>query len=50
MPGMSVLHAFYTAADAVSKKKFHKKIAVDIVFQRKKTELKLSKRLESYEQ
>jgi hypothetical protein len=42
MPGMSVLHAFYTAADAVSQKKIHRKIAVDIVFQKAKTKLKLS--------
>jgi hypothetical protein len=44
MPGISVLHVFYTAADTVSKKDVYRKIAVDILFQRKKTELKLSKR------
>jgi hypothetical protein len=27
---------FYTATEAVSKKNFHRKIALDIVFQRKK--------------
>jgi hypothetical protein len=45
MPGMSVLNAFYTAADESAKKTFHRKIAMDIVFQRKKNRTQIEHRM-----